>query len=221
VIDLIHSNKGREKTEEQKNYEVKTLKSTLAVQAKARQIAGVKGPGACAPGARVADQIAEHMNISPDEVKARIAVHDDEYRVKFFEKMRAAGGRDKLVSQCEEEWDTVRERQSGGLKPRTAEDCIKRIQKAYLEECPSNKNAKIGKSKSPKILRGRPMKKIFIPSADGWEVRDTVSYRTTAGRVDVGATFGADGESVGLGFSRNGFSYVLPWDTLIAQLEPV
>ena len=159
LLDLVHSNRGRIKTEAQKTNEVLRLRKTLSAIAKRRQLAGLTGDvsaldsslGDMSPNTTTNDEIADRLGISPDEAKNRALVHDDDIRDKFFGKLRASGGRDSLVNDARDAWDSIRERQLEGETPvTTAAREIRSLQKAMLARTPGGKAAKVAGPKTRK-----------------------------------------------------------------------
>lgn len=224
TLDLIHSNRGRIKTEAQINREILALKRALSEGGKARARANLTGAGVPtdsptgdkSPVGRTNEEIASRMGISKDEVKARALVHDDELRAKFFDKMRAAGARDAMIDELREAWDVVRQQQEGGLKLTPAEQQIKAMQKEYLERCPANKNK--AKTEKPE-KESKPKRKsmpYFRPRSSG-EGFEHLGYSRHLDRdFEIGIT--RVGEVISPAVSIDGAVFVIDTPRLVEHI---
>ncbi len=150
LVDLIHSNKHRTKTDKQINDEITRLRSALSKVKKQNSIANLKRgktdgdfpTGSNEPVGKTNDEIAEKTGLSSSEVKRRTVVADPEYRARFLEELQALGANEELVQECRKQWIDVHRQcdigdKMGGLSVSAAAKAVKELQKDFLELCPN------------------------------------------------------------------------------------
>lgn len=221
IIDLIHSNKHREKTSAQINTEIQTLRAALSEQAKARQKAGLKqgeeegaSPSASIEAnGRTNHQIADKTGLSRSEVERRSLVTDPEFRTEFYEKMRTLGATDEQVQSAKKQWAHIhRSLDIGQISVSAAAKKVKEMKQEMIELCPDYKPPKKARKKK---TTGTAKSKVEFPILSAEEiVEDT--YREHGEH---------DGRSYGLldgtpAVRSNGHVLVLEWSTLATMVGP-
>lgn len=176
LIDLIHSNKHRIKTDKQINDEITRLRSALSQAKKQNSMANLKrgkndGESPTASNEAVGktdDQIAEKTGLSKSEIQRRTVVADPDYRSKFFEELLALGANEELVQECRKQWVDVHRQldigdKMGGLSVSAAAKAVKQLQKEFLELCPKYTPPKKATSARKKKVAGKGSKTMQIP----------------------------------------------------------
>jgi len=114
-IDLVASNRQRVKSTAMINAEISLLHQQLSAFMTDRQRSGIAntqpveapGLGTIEPGARSRDVIAEHMDMSPEEVKRRTVVADPVHKDKFCDTLRRLGASESQVAAMLDEWFAI------------------------------------------------------------------------------------------------------------------
>lgn len=174
IIDLVHSNKARQKTEAQKTAEVSRLRSALGEAAKALKNANLSSKdspmGDKSP--RTSEVIAEKLGVSKDEVKYRTMLADTDYREKFYEKLRGMGADEQIIEECATRWASIKRQQDiGELAITPAAKEVKALQKEMLSRCAPEKKRKGAKAKA--ASKGRKPKAEPKPAVDWIPPDDT------------------------------------------------
>ncbi len=221
VVDLIHSNKHRTKTEKQINDEIVALRDALSGDAKERQAAALMrvSDGSDSPlppidgNGRTNAQIADKTGRSEKEVERRTIVVDPSYRNKFMQELDSISGTDELKAQCKKQWAGIhRQLDTGELSVSAAAKKVKELQQEFRELCPGYKKPK-------KVTKKKASaKKVKIK----WHIlkaEDIVDdeYREH-GERDDGVSYGMLGTvpAVKVGASV----MVVDWDNLLNLLDP-
>lgn len=151
IIDLIHSNKHRIKTQKQINDEVIRLREALSVEAEERKRSGLRkgdtgGESPLPPiggNGRTSERIAESTGLSEKDVERRTVVCDPTYRAKFYDELAELSGTKEVQDACAKQWANIHMRlDRGELSVSAAAKEVKALQQEFRELCPKYKAPK-------------------------------------------------------------------------------